>query len=45
MKVIYMNATLNMMAAINREFVENLVKSGEVKEIEQTRYLVIYVNE
>jgi hypothetical protein len=45
MKIIYMNSTLNMMAAINREFVENLVKTGEVKEIEQTRYLVIYVNE
>ena len=46
MKVIYMEQTLNMMAHINGvESVNELVKTGTIKQGESINYLVITINE
>ena len=41
MKIIYMEQTLNLMAAHNLEEVKVLVASGITKEIETVKYIVI----
>ena len=41
MKIIYMEQTLNLMAAQNLEEVKVLVASGVTKEIETVKYIVI----
>jgi hypothetical protein len=44
MKVIYMEHTLNMMAAIDLVGVKEIVASGKVKQTEAGTYLVIETN-
>lgn len=42
MKLIYMEQTLNMMAQINGvDMVNELVKTGQIKQTEMVNYLVI----
>jgi hypothetical protein len=41
MKVIYMEATLRLIASISPAAVETIEKSGILKQTEQTRYIVI----
>ena len=41
MKVIYMECTLALIANINPNFVDKLSSIGELKQTEQTRYLLI----
>ena len=44
MKVIYMEHTLNLMAATDLAGVKSIVSSGQVKQTETGTYLVIETN-
>ena len=45
MKIIYMEQTIIMIAKQNQEMAQQLIQSGQIKQLEGLNYLVIEQNE